>query len=34
VLRDICGLDTDAGGEVIDWATRVLVRAALAESER
>jgi AcrR family transcriptional regulator len=32
VLRDICGLDTGAGAKVIDWATRALVRQALADA--
>jgi AcrR family transcriptional regulator len=32
VLHDVCGLDTEGGGEVIDWATRTLVRQALSEA--
>lgn len=32
--RDACGLDADAAAEVMSWAARSLVRAAIAEAPR
>lgn len=32
VLEDVCGLDARAGAAVVEWATRALVRQAIAEA--